>query len=1366
MLLFSCSGQAQEYIANVQQFGIKEGLSHREVNVIFQDSRGFIWLGTPFGLNRFDGSEFRWWTKEKNGLPDNDISGLIEDAEGDLWISSDGNDNGLFTVRTLCFLNIYSGKLRSVAEKFGDRLPAPLGEIGNYWVADSAKTIFFGTTRRAKMLAWHPDTGFRVFPLTGYQSFRIAGISADNTIWGVADKQVWLELSREGKIRQAYRDSFELTHKKYFLDGTRVIYEASKDGQPLRFRAVGREQGFRPLASGDFQIPVDSLHRILRALHFNPFSRNLWVFGKKFLSIVHPEKGPLLNFFEQHPELNQDASFGFRALANDAAGRVWLGGDFGVYKIKIRESRFKRYLYGVSDYPSPATVSSRVIAKISCRSIFQRDNFLFVSTERDGVQIFDLRSPGPPKPVKTVQVIPPPDLNKSYALIEDRENNLWIGEHRLHCYDPASGRLRVIKNEQTKEDLTVIWALYEDGNRNIWLGRGTGLQFLDRAKDVVAPFEQYNGFDELSRARITYIGEDREGVVWVCANTGLYTLDIKKGIAARYWPGGSSGYYLPQDKIQHIYQDSAGIYWLGTAGGGLVRWDKAGGRFRQFTRVDGLPNNNIYAVYEDKRQHLWMSSDYGIIQFDKLTFQSKTYLPQDGTTHIEFNRCSHFQSTDGRIWFGGLNGVTAFQPDDFYETSANRYAPLQITGFQQFDGSTDRLVDKTGELLQTQRIVLRPGDRFFQLAFALLSYEDVDQIRYAYKMEGVDADWVYQRERSIRISGLPYGKHTLKIRGQAADGRWSENVLELQVSVLKPFYFQTWFLLLLGIALAGLAVGFYKWRTWQYKQNQIRLEQEVAVQTATIRRQAETLRALDQTKSRFYANISHEFRTPLTIIKGLSAEIKEDEQIKTLIHRNADNLLRLINQLLDLSKLENGSLQLDLEQDDIVPYLHYLTESFYSMAEEKKIRLSFHSEIPELVMDFDEEKMQYIVYNLLTNAIKFTPPGSGGKVDFHTRLIRDAGQPVLQLTIQDNGIGMPPEELPHVFDRFYQAPRQKTSKERAKNTVSPGMPGEGTGIGLTLSKELIELMGGNISAVSEPGQGTCFSIRLPVTNNAPSVRGNHTGTADIHVSTEPVDDSNKHAVLQTFEPERPLLLIIEDNRDVVAYMIRLLQHDYRIETAPDGRTGIEKAFALVPDLIISDVMMPEKDGYEVCETLKNDERSSHIPIILLTAKATESDKIEGLKTGADAYLMKPFNKEELFVRLEKLQELRRNLQKRYAGAVFAAVKTEPSREDVFIQKIREVIEANIDVPELGITQLCAAVHLGHTQVFRKMKALTGENPTVFIRHVRLQKALTLLRGTDRSVSEIAYDVGFTDPNYFSRVFSEMFGMAPSAARKG
>lgn len=502
---------------------------------------------------------------------------------------------------------------------------------------------------------------------------------------------------------------------------------------------------------------------------------------------------------------------------------------------------------------------------------------------------------------------------------------------------------------------------------------------------------------------------------------------------------------------------------------------------------------------------------------------------------------------------------------------------------------------------------------------------------------------------------------------------------------------------------------------------------------------------LDKMKTRLYTNITHEFRTPLTVIMGMNEQISGHAQEKKLIRRNSQNLLRLINQLLDLSKLDSGKLQLNRINNDIISYLQYLTESFHSMAAEKGVRLTFYSEEPAIRMDYDEAKIQHIVYNLLSNAIKFTE--ANGKVVFHVRREMKGEMPHLQMLVQDSGVGVSKAQLPHIFDRFYQADDSLTRK------------GEGTGIGLALTKELVDLMDGEISVTSELGQGTVFKIWLPITNKA---------TKQKETSTETVVSWQEEEAFDTELPalengDLPLLLLIEDNPDVVLYIQKLLQATYNVQVAANGQIGIDKAYEIIPDIIISDVMMPEKDGYEVCETLKGDERTSHIPIILLTAKATEEDRVEGLKYGADAYLTKPFNKEELQVRLEKLVALRRQLQAKYAQHIQTSNNESAAAhplEDEFLQKLRAAVEEKLDDADFGVPELAGAVHMSQMQVYRKLKALTDQTPSQLIRSIRLQRASELLKNSDLTISEIAYDVGFTDPNYFSRAFQQEFGTSP------
>ena len=535
---------------------------------------------------------------------------------------------------------------------------------------------------------------------------------------------------------------------------------------------------------------------------------------------------------------------------------------------------------------------------------------------------------------------------------------------------------------------------------------------------------------------------------------------------------------------------------------------------------------------------------------------------------------------------------------------------------------------------------------------------------------------------------------------------------------------------------------------FQLEKNKILQQQEQA--------ETQRLKELDELKSNLYTNITHEFRTPLTVIMGVNDNISGHEAERKLIRRNSKNLLQLINQLLDLSKVESANLELHKIKGDIINYIHYLTESFQSLAAEKGIQLVFYSEVDSQIMDYDEIKIQHIIYNLLSNALKFT--GEKGKVILHLQKIIVANQPHLKIKIMDTGIGIPTDLIPHIFDRFYQVDNTLTRR------------GEGTGIGLALVKELVQLMEGSIEVQSKEGKGTEFIINLPIIDELAEtsfVPRNKIAMDEILVAT--TDKKNVDS-LPIFNPEtdstKPILLVVEDNKDVTSYIQSILQNDYTILTAENGQLRIDTAIEILPDIIISDVMMPLKNGYEVCETLKEDERTSHIPIILLTAKAGQTAKMEGLKYGADAYLTKPFDKEELMLRLEKLVLLRKKLHARFAiPLVITSPTPAEQRETDFIKKIEAIIIDQLDNAAFSVPQLAESCQMSQTQAYRKIKAITNKTPSQFIRFIRLKKGKTLLENSNLTISEIAYEIGFTDPNYFSRTFQQEFGVSPRDFRK-
>ncbi|MEL7251540.1 MAG: ATP-binding protein [Bacteroidota bacterium] len=509
------------------------------------------------------------------------------------------------------------------------------------------------------------------------------------------------------------------------------------------------------------------------------------------------------------------------------------------------------------------------------------------------------------------------------------------------------------------------------------------------------------------------------------------------------------------------------------------------------------------------------------------------------------------------------------------------------------------------------------------------------------------------------------------------------------------------------------------------------------------------LESIDQVKTRLYTNITHEFRTPLTVILGMLDNIKGYENVRGIIRRNGLSLLRMVNQLLDLSKIDAGSTKLELVHGDVVAYLKYLTESFDSMAATKKIQIQFRAKPQDIKMAFDEVKLQHVIYNLLSNAINFTPAGGVIQVIVAAESLR--GQPYLNFSVQDNGTGIAAEELPHIFDRYFQSDRKQDHK------------GQGTGIGLALTKELIGLMKGEITVDSKLGEGTIFKVKIPVQFNQSLQLSDAVADRMPEAILVPLPPIQEQFAESRAGEDLVRLLIIEDNTDVCLYIESLLSDHYTIQTANNGQLGIEKALETIPDIIISDVMMPEKDGFEVCQTLKSDVRTSHIPIILLTAKAEQSSKLSGLQYGADAYLLKPFDKAELLIRLQKLVEIRRVLHDKYRGngALAAPENIEPSLEDTFLSSLRHATTLHMSKPEMTLALIARDMNMSSVQLYRKLKAIANITPSLFVRAVRLKRAAQLLQSTDLNVSEIAYEVGFNDPAYFSRAFKEEFGQSPS-----
>ena len=1367
LLVVVCSwARGQHFVASVQRYGPDQGLAHREVNAIFQDRRDFMWFGTKFGLNRFDGATFTTYTREKNGLDFDDIHSIAQDADGLLWLM------GPEGKAAISLFDPITGVATSFEKRF--KLPRPNKPPAfpqPILLNNQEGTIVFIDYQPTRLSTYHPRSGLKTVPLPQYMTLTLVAFTPRHTVWVIANRKQLVELTLDGRVLRTYDHSGDI----YICPGqrhadTEFFYTTSVEpkniysGQLFKIDESGRrqEQSMAMIESEKMQ------RRIAYA-----FDRSglVWT-GYQLRDAANR---PVIDISDQLISSSVDN----RSFFRDKNGSFWLGTSFGLYQTRISQNYFQRlfYLAGVGKQPAVRGITA---VGDTLYTNLENDMGLFTSTltGASARQVFAKR--------------------RSFRSLSGKVGSkLYLGEENtLVTYDYRTHRTTITPIPSPG----AIWNIrpFSASPRRLLAGGDPGLWLVDPVTSQVTSFRGYNQFPELAQAHVLHIDTDRQGTIWLCATTGLYTIDPKKGVTARYWRGGRGTFRLPADSYQHFYQAPDGRYWLATANSGLVRWDRTQGHYRQFRRADGLNNDNIYAVYADWRGHLWLSSDNGIMQFNPVRLTTRTYTVQDGITDNEFNRIAHYQDAQGRLYFGGLNGITAFDPRDFDAEPPLPALPLRVVSFRQFDTNRNKLVDKTAELLRTNQITLQPNDRSSILDFALLNYTDAYKNTYAYQFKGVDNTWRYQTEPSLRLGNLPYGDHQLLIRGQAADGRLSSATLSIGVHVLWPFYLRGWFAIPLVFLLLGGVWAWGRWRDRQYQRAQIRLQTQIDEATQVIARQARDLQQLDEAKSRFFANISHEFRTPLTVILGMADSLLQQAEPKLrqsamLIERNSRTLLRLINQILDLSRLEAGQMPLNLIRGDLNRFIRYVGESFHSIARTRKIQLIIHVEEDVHEADFNPDKLQDIVVNLLGNALKFTPAGGQVRCEVtiqsrwqsfvpvgYQEILTPSGHlndPWIQITVIDTGPGIDPASLTRIFDRFYQARLVQTEPHQAQPELAEPSTAEsvsgGSGIGLSLVRELVSLMQGGLAVRNRPGlagpglnPGAEFVVFLPLTRQAPLA--DPIRPAPMLAASELGDwvEAEPQAV-----SDRPVLLLVEDNNDVATYIQSCLQERYQIIWAENGQIGIDQALATIPDLIVSDVMMPVKDGFALCDTLKSDERTSHIPIVLLTARAAVEDRLTGLRRGGDAYLVKPFQREELMLVLSNLLQTRGRLQRYYSQQALGNPQDGPlsangtdAMEDQFVAKLRTTLESHLDNVALDTAMICELMGMSRNSLYRKLMALTGMSVIPYLRALRLQKAEELLKQSSMSIAEVAYAVGFDNPRYFSRVFSEEKGVSPSSFR--
>jgi signal transduction histidine kinase/DNA-binding response OmpR family regulator len=819
--------------------------------------------------------------------------------------------------------------------------------------------------------------------------------------------------------------------------------------------------------------------------------------------------------------------------------------------------------------------------------------------------------------------------------------------------------------------------------------------------------------------------------------------------------------------------DSRGTVWFGSHNMGLFKWvddslpdNRSKGKWTIYTEMDGLAGNTIMRIEEDLNGNLWIGTLTGLSRFNPISETFTNFYTQNGLPSNTFLK-SGARSPTGELFFGTTAGLVSFYPNSIKLNTS--IPPVRITSFKVHN---QEVIPGEGSILNrsiqfTDEMHLSHNLNTFTIGFAVLNYIEPERNQHKYMLEGLDEDWVFSGLRNnITYANLKPGNYVFRATGSNNDGVWNEEGVALSIRVMAPPWLKWWAYLIYGLILTGIIL-LYR----HYLHSRAKLKTDLEVQ----RVEKEKVLEIEQMKSQFFTNISHEFRTPLSLILGPINDIQKrqdkleegDRTLLSIMKRNAGRLQQLINQLLDLSKLEKGKEKLQVQKGDLSVFIRSFVLSFLSLAETGQI--NYHYDIPNTsgTIYYDADKIEKILTNLVSNAFKFTPEGGEIKIGLKYKSEGKKNEPSLaEIFVFDSGKGIPPEQIDKIFDRFYQISSSDTREK------------EGTGIGLSLTKELVDIYRGEIRVDSKPGKGSKFIVTLPVSRDlfeadeiipAPSGKQGKVETSRGEILEIPDYDG---VYQPDTKPEsakgQPVILIVEDNEDLRKYISRNLLHDYQIHEAENGKQGISQAIKTIPDVVITDVMMPEMDGMEMCRNMREDERTSHIPIIMLTAKADRQSKLAGLEMGADDYIIKPFDANELHSKVKNLIVRQNKMRERFNRAFFMnkeeiEVKNADRR---FIQKAQEILNAEISNPNFDIDRFSQRLGISRMQLYRKLKGLANQSPSEFIRNLRLKYSIFLLDEGYENITQIALHVGFNSPSYYSMCFRKLYGISPKEYTTG
>lgn len=1313
----------------MKNLSVEDGLSNNYVKDIVQDKLGFIWIATESGLNRFDGQKFTTFTVSNSGLLDDAINTLFYDEKSDfLWIG---------TKTVLSMLDCETGEFTHFKEGDGIKIN---GIVDLEHASDEGIWI---TTHHHGILHYSKTT--KRFSV--YSNKTISGLKNSN--WSSFDDgkgKLYIGHAQDGlsviDLKTKSTTHYRNDPKKPTSIPGNSVYSIIRDH--LGNIWMGTNQGLALFNQGteDFLVfkhnPENPNSLIADHIYDIKEMNNgtLWIASDiggisildlSSISFADPKNVKFNNITATEDDSNL-SSGNIRSLLQDSFGNIWVG-------------NYSSGIDFISHTPSTFSTLPYTFHKAKKRKnkpvwgIYAEEQKVWVGGENE-IVLFEDNKLKQTTDIRSYQSRP---YAQVFSLIRNRQGTMFVGlyDDRLLRYDNKTERIEHI--DLGIEGIDII-TFCEAPNGKMWIGTEYGLYFDDNG----TVYKDERITKQLGDKSIYGICLDHQEKLWIGTyGGGIYIFDKNRLLV--YQLDLTNGFF--SDAINHLYLDSHGGIWIGTRDGlGYIKDTATPANFDKYGTEHRLEDTFIRAIQEDLSGNIWVSTNKGISFWNKEKRRFNNYNQNDGIPPGNFIEGSACVTADGTVYFGSLNGVSYFKPSNVL--AKYQVAPVQIIeckGFNKIIGNqnAEYLISPSEGMLD-----LKHNQNSFRISFAVPDYSQSQQVEYAYMVEGMDDSWYDTNgENQVTFRNMASGNYVFKVKARLKNQDWDEaNIASLAIHIRPPFWL-TWYAKLGYFILLSCIIFFYI-RAYKRKLN-LRSSLEIE------RRNNLNIQTLNNERLGFYTNITHELRTPLTLILGPLEDLTKDENVPrpynekiTLIHRSALRLLNLINQILELRTVETENKKLTVAKENIANLITEIGLRYKELNQNPKVNFNINIQTNQPILYYDTDVITTILNNLLSNAIKYT---SEGNITLSLRSIMDAGQEFTEIRVSDTGYGIAPEALPHIFDRYYQA--------KGRHQAS------GTGLGLALVKALVSLHEGSIQVESQLGEGTTFIFRISTDNTYVSALHSEPSSEPVPIEKE---DTVLHHNEDALKEQRPVLLVVEDNMDIREYISSSFRDEYKIIEASNGKEGLELAFQRVPNIIVSDIMMPEMDGIAFCRIIKEDMRTSHIPVILLTAKDTIQDKEEGYETGADSYLTKPFSARLLKIRIQNLMSSRQKLAQQIASRT-RELHPEPEQETLklskpdreFLEKLEGIIEENLQLGKLDISFMTEKLNMSHSTFYRKIKGLTGMSANEFIRKIKLKNSLRLLQSGEYNVSEAAYMTGFNNLGHFRESFKEEYGFLPS-----